>query len=279
MTAQGSRADVGPNSAAEEGASQRPLPAFAGGAIIGTLGGLIGLGGAEFRLPLLIGPFRFRALEAVILNKAMSLTVVATALPFRASTIPFSAIASNGPTILNLLAGSLIGAWCGASWATRLNSRCLYRVIAVLLVMIAVVFATGHDTASSNGLLGAGGQVAIGVAAGFGIGIVASLLGVAGGELLIPTLILLFGADIKLAGSLSLAVSLPTMLVGFARYSRDDSFAVLGRNKLFVVVMAVGSIVGTFVGGQLLGFVPSQVLLPMLAAILIISAWKVWQHK
>jgi uncharacterized membrane protein YfcA len=27
--------------------------AFGGGAIIGTLGGLIGLGGAEFRLPLL----------------------------------------------------------------------------------------------------------------------------------------------------------------------------------------------------------------------------------
>jgi hypothetical protein len=33
-----------------------------------------------------------------------------------------------------------------------------------------------------------------------------------------------FGAAIKLAGSLSLAVSLPTMLVGFAHYSRDRSF-------------------------------------------------------
>jgi hypothetical protein len=47
--------------------------AFAGGAVIGALGGLIGLGGAEFRLlPLLIGMFRFPALQAVILNKAMS---------------------------------------------------------------------------------------------------------------------------------------------------------------------------------------------------------------
>jgi uncharacterized membrane protein YfcA len=45
-------------------------------------------------------------------------------------------------------------------------------------------------------------------------GVVASLLGVAGGEFLIPTFVLLFGADIKLASSLSLAVSLPTMLVG-----------------------------------------------------------------
>src|SRR4029453_5756035 len=48
---------------------QKPAPARAGGAIIGTLGGLIGLGGAEFRLPMLIGLFRFAALEAIILNK------------------------------------------------------------------------------------------------------------------------------------------------------------------------------------------------------------------
>ncbi|WP_353430135.1 TSUP family transporter [Paracoccus denitrificans] len=104
-------------------------------------------------------------------------------------------------------------------------------------------------------------------------------MGVAGGELLIPTLVLLFGADIKLAGSLSLAVSLPTMLVGFARYSRDQSFAVLGRNKQFLMVMAAGSIVGTFIGGMLLGIIPGGVLLPALALILLVSAVKVWRHK
>jgi hypothetical protein len=34
-----------------------------------VLGGLIGLGGAEFRLPLLIGVFGFAALAAVILKR------------------------------------------------------------------------------------------------------------------------------------------------------------------------------------------------------------------
>ena len=52
-----------------EGTSGRSTSAaFGGGAIIGALGGLIGLGGAEFRLPLLIGAFRFAALQAVMLN-------------------------------------------------------------------------------------------------------------------------------------------------------------------------------------------------------------------
>jgi hypothetical protein len=36
---------------------------FAGGAIFGALDGPTGLGGAEFRLPLLIGVFRFAALQ------------------------------------------------------------------------------------------------------------------------------------------------------------------------------------------------------------------------
>lgn len=257
---------------------RRPLPAFAGGALIGTLGGLFGLGGAEFRLPMLIGPFRFLALEAVIVNKAASLIVVATALPFRAATVPLGTITANSPIILNLLAGSLFGAWFGAGWATRLGSHNLYRILAVLLVLIAGALLYGHGSTPPSALLAGPWQILAGVATGFGIGIVASLMGVAGGELLIPTLVLLFGADIKLAGSLSLAVSLPTMIVAFMRYSRDSAFAVLGRNKAFVIMMALGSIAGTFVGGNLLGIVPDQVLLPILALILVVSSVKVWRH-
>ncbi len=68
------------------------------------------------------------------------------------------------------------------------------------------------------------------------------------------------------------------MLVGFTRYSRDQSFAVIGRNRLFLLTMAAGSIIGTFIGGQLLGMVPGGLLLPLLACILLISAVKIWRH-
>jgi uncharacterized protein len=257
-----------------------PVSAFVGGTGIGTLAGLIGLGGAEFRLPVLIGMFRFGALEAVIVNKAMSLVVVASALPFRTGTTSIAAIAGQWPVIVNLLAGSLLGAWLGASWATRLKSEMLYRVIAVLLVAMAIVLLIGHGAGGAGRPMFAGAvQAVAGVAAGFAIGVVASLLGVAGGELLIPTLILLFGIDVKLAGSLSLAVSLPTMLVGFARYSRDGTFAVLLRNGRFVAAMAGGSVVGSFIGAELLGIVPGSILLPVLAVILLLSAMKLWRHR
>lgn len=256
----------------------RPASAFLGGSVIGVVGGLVGLGGAEFRLPLLMSVFGLPVLEAVIVNKAASLVVVASALPFRAGTVPLGEVAAHWPIIVNLLAGSLVGAWVGAGWATRLRSATLQQVIAVLLLGIAMLLLAGHGHGSGVPALDGTALILAGIVAGFLIGLVAALMGVAGGELLIPTLLLLYGVDIKLAGSLSLAVSLPTMVAAFARYSRDGSFAVLARERPFILLMALGSICGTFVGGLLLGMVPGTVLLPALAVILILSAWKIWRH-
>lgn len=258
---------------------RRILGAALAGAAVGILGGLIGLGGAEFRLPILIGMFGFAALHAVILNKAMSLIVVTSALFFRMGTVPAHEIAANWQSIVNLLAGSLVGAWLGAGWATKLSNRMLYQVISIMLVSIAAVLLFAHGVQSDGAMLHGGAQVVAGLLAGFVIGVVAAVMGVAGGELLIPTLILLFGADIKLAGSLSVVISLPTMIVGFIRFSRDSAFQVLRQNRRFVLSMALGSIAGAALGGRLLGVVPNHVLLPALAAILLISAVKVWRHK
>lgn len=123
----------------------RSLPlAFTAGAGIGLLGGMIGLGGAEFRLPLLIAVFGFVALQAVILNKAMSLVVVATALPARLATVPYVDFAPHWSIVINLLAGSLVGAWIGATWATKMHTATLYKVLAALLVVIAAALVASH---------------------------------------------------------------------------------------------------------------------------------------
>ncbi|MFF5992191.1 sulfite exporter TauE/SafE family protein [Prauserella flavalba] len=201
-----------------------------------------------------------------------------TARP-RLFALPYTEVAAHWTIAANLLAGSLVGAWLGASWATRMHSRTLYRVLAILLVLIAVALAASHLGNLGSLALPPLARVVVAVAAGIGIGVVAALMGVAGGELLIPTIVLLFAVDIKLAGSLSLLVSLPTMLVAFARYSRDQSFQILRNNSRFVLTMAAGSIAGTLIGGLLLGLVPSLALIPALAALLLISAVKVWRHQ
>src|SRR6185312_3328608 len=56
-----------------------PLAAFAGGAAVAFLGGLIGLGSGEFRLPLLIAVFALYPHRAVRINLLISLATLATA--------------------------------------------------------------------------------------------------------------------------------------------------------------------------------------------------------
>ena len=63
-------------------------------------------------------------------------------------------------------------------------------------------------------------RLVVSVVLGLMIGLVSSLLGVAGGELAIPTLLFAFGADIGAAGTASLLISLPTVAVGVLRHSR-----------------------------------------------------------
>ena len=137
-----------------------------------------------------------------------------------------------------------------------MRSATLYRVLAALLVLIAAALLGSHFGSPHRLSLAPAALIAAGVVAGLLIGIVAAIMGVAGGELLIPTIVLLYGVGIKVAGSLSLMVSLPTMLVAFARYSRDVSFVVLRRHARLVAVMAAGSVTGTVAGGLLLGVVP-----------------------
>jgi uncharacterized membrane protein YfcA len=61
-------------------------------------------------------------------------------------------------------------------------------------------------------------------------------------------------------------------------YSQDQSFSVIRSERRFVAFMVTGSLLGAFLGNLLLGVIPTNVILPVLAAILVVSAVKVWNH-
>lgn len=260
-------------------ARRRSRLAFLYAVPIGLLGGLIGLGGAEFRLPVLAGPLGYPARQAVPLNLAVSLVTLAAAFVTRGRTLSFSPIAPLLPGILALIAGAVVAAFFGTALASWFSDELLERVILILLVAIGLaLIVEGFLPQQMPGLLPPMLIWHIGAGLGFGliIGFVSSLLGVAGGELIIPTLVFAFGADIKTAGTASLLVSLPTVMVGVIRYAGQGTFAqqrILGET---VAPMSLGSVIGAVAGGLLVGFISAAILKIVLGVILNISAFRIF---
>ncbi|BDI15472.1 hypothetical protein ANSO36C_12740 [Nostoc cf. commune SO-36] len=181
-----------------------------------------------------------------------------------------------------MIAGAVITAFFGAAMAGKLSNEQLERIILVLLVVIGIaLIVEGFLPQQIPALLppALSWRIPAGILFGLAIGLVSSLLGVAGGEVIIPTLVFAFGADIKTAGTASLLVSLPTVLVGALRYASRGAFAE-DRTALVntIAPMGVGSVIGAIIGGMLVGIVPAAVLKVTLGVILNISAFRVF-HK
>ena len=105
-----------------------------------------------------------------------------------------------------------------------------------------------------------------------------ALFGVAGGESLIPTIVLVYDPDIKMAGSLSLVVGPLTMIAGFAPCSQSDSFTVLKEEQSLFHWMEAGSIIGAALDGMMSGLFPTRLPMDLLAVIFPISAVQTFQH-
>jgi uncharacterized protein len=246
---------------------------------IGLLGGLMGLGGAEFRLPVLAGILHYPVRQAVPINLAVSLVTIAASLAIRGSTLSFASVVPFLPAIFALIAGAIVTAFVGATLSGKLSNEQLEQIVLVLLVSIGMaLIVEGFLPQRLPAFLPTSllWWIGAGILFGLAIGLVSSLLGVAGGEIIIPTLIFAFGADIKTAGTASLLVSLPTVLVGLLKYSSQGAFADRTSISRTIAPMGIGSVMGAIAGGLLVGLIPAAILKVMLGVILNISAFKVF---
>ena len=258
------------------------IQAFLTGIPISTLGGLIGLGGAEFRLPVLVGLFKYGPRKAVALNIAISLITVTSSLIFRIPSFNVIAISSLLLIIISMIAGSMTGAFIGTEFSKKISDGILKKFILILLVSIGVLLMVESFVPFVQAGLPYPNAIATSIVAilfGIGIGFVSSMLGVAGGELIIPTLILLFGVDAKLAGTASLLISLPTMLIGISRHAANKVYDDRKDFTSLVFPMGIGSILGAFIGSMLIAYVSSSLLKLILGVILIFSAIKLFLER
>jgi uncharacterized protein len=249
------------------------------GFAVGITGGLIGLGGAELRLPYLVGVLRLTPHQAVPANLAVSLFTVLAAIPTRLISLPQVSLGPYLAETLCIAAGAVVAAYLGVGWLRRLSGPALGRLIFGLLVVLGLgLMLEAWFELASDGLLPASPWVRLLAGFGFGllIGAISSVLGVAGGEVIIPTLVFAYGVPIKAAGSLSMVISLPTVLTGMMRHARAGAYSSRGLLTRLVLPMGVGSSLRAVVGGLSVGLVSASVLKVVLGALLIWSAWKVF---
>jgi uncharacterized membrane protein YfcA len=176
-----------------------------------------------------------------------------------------------------LLAGGMVSAFYGAQLVNRLSDRRLVLLIAVLLGALGLLLMTEAVLPFQSGdLLPAGTAAHFGAGAviGIGVGLVSSVLGVAGGELLIPALVLIFGADIKTAGSASILILVGVVLVGLWRYWRVDAIPWRRGAQRITTAMAAGSIIGATLGGLAVAYAPVAFLKVLLGCVLLAAAGK-----
>ena len=107
----------------QEEVRRSPVAALLYGAPIGLLDGLIGLGGAEFRLPVLAGVFGYAARRAVALNLAISLVTVVSALLIRGGTLSLASLLGLLPVVVAMIVGAVSAAYLGTALVHRVSEH------------------------------------------------------------------------------------------------------------------------------------------------------------
>lgn len=218
------------------------------GAAIGTWGTVCGIGGGLFAVPLLHYVYRLSLRESVATSLVL---VAATTSSATASELLHEGAALHGPTVLCLIGASFVGARLGFRVATRINPLHLKQVFCVVLLFVAARVISGERPTEQAGGIALFADIGYGamdyatiVATGLCAGFVAPLLGVGGGLVAIPALVLLIEPLGYLgARASSMAMSMFNAWLSISLYQKIG-----GVRWCFGVWLAVGALVGGVVG-------------------------------
>lgn len=194
------------------------------GAFAGLLSGLFGVGGGTVIVPLLVMLLAFdqrfaagTSLAAIVPTATVGVITYALHDPNSVAWIP----------ALILAGGAVVGAQIGTWLLPRTSQRILrWSFVGFLLVVIVSLFVVipSRDAVLEVNLVTISGLIGVGLVTG----ILAGLLGVGGGVIVVPALMLLFGASDLVAKGTSLMMMIPTAIsgtIGNLRRHNVDLFA------------------------------------------------------
>lgn len=238
----------------------------------GFLSGLFGVGGGILMVPGLVLLMRLdqRLAHGVSLTAVVPIAV--------ASTLSYAVADEVDWAVAGCLAlGALAGAVVGTHLLARLRHRVLGIAFTVLMVATAVRLLFEQPDAAGRGALGWVAAVAL-VAVGLISGILAGLLGVGGGIVMVPAMVVGLGMPSALAKGTSLAVIISTALMGTWRNLRAG-------NTDLPVAAATGlaGMASAFAGGRVSVGMSESLSNALFAALLVVMSvqmtWKLVRER
>jgi uncharacterized membrane protein YfcA len=239
------------------------------GVLTGAAAGLVGVGGGEFRIPALIQALKLPIRQAATINLVIGFCTVVVSLARRAGSLVWTEeIVTLG---LTMSVASIAGAIAGCVWRSRIDARLLKSCVTTYLVIVGVWMIYESLTQTEHVLLSPTGaeRIILGIVAAFIIASISGVLGVAGGEMRIPTLLYLFALPLRDAGTLSLLVSIPTVAAGAVTDRRSGQMP--NAALLLALVIGAASIVGVLLGAAWLPHINSHALKGIFGAILLLA--------
>ncbi len=243
------------------------------GFFIGMLSGFAGVGGGEYRSPVLLVLLRNVRL-AIATNLAIGVAVSVTSFGLRGG---YSFSTDYLLLALALVATSLPGAYLGTLLTRRVSSRGLKLLLASILLVTGLRFIL-FETGNGTGFALTPQAVVLALLFGFGLGMISGLLGLAAGEYRIPALVLVFGLSARLAGTVSSLAAIPQQALAYWEHRRLGHTAATA-NRLGLA-MALASIAGVALGILVLGRTSDVLVTKVLGVAMIGAAVRVaWEVR
>ena len=222
------------------------LPVF--GFLIGIIASMTGVGGGIFIVPILTFFYGF------IVSSATGTSLTSIIFTAIASTLNYAKqkriyFKTGATLIITTAPGAYLGAWL----ATIMEERMLGLVFGAFLILVAIRMIISalrtkapkqaQSVRTDTELLHSGKTIIIGAGLSFFGGVASGLLGIGGGTLVVPILIVAMGIPIHYATATSMFTMIFTSISGVARYAQSDLI-----NFPVALLLAAGTVVGAQVG-------------------------------
>jgi uncharacterized membrane protein YfcA len=229
------------------------------GLTAGFFSGIFGIGGGLIMIPLMVGILKLGQ------HQAHGTSLVAIVFTGLSGAISYALNGSiNLTAAIFLAATAMITARAGARYCNVLPEWKLKKYFGAFLILCAILLILKPFISKSTADIPLYFQIGVFLIAGAFTGFLSGMMGVGGGTIMVPAMVLLAGFSQHLAQGTSLLVMVPAGGVGAFTHWK------LGNVAMGILAGLVpGIILGAYLGGYIVHFIPDTPLrLAFIAAII-----------